>query len=125
MTKVNFLEDEAPEIKITGLCAPSNYEKEKPDLTLLDSGALKGAAYVMMDGSKRPGRTKDAWKDLTFEEAMNRVASGFRHLLDIKDGEFFDKDSGLQNADHLICNAMILRYHIEKYLKEKENGTVD
>jgi hypothetical protein len=119
MSKVEFPEGEGPLFKVNQLCAPSKLPilEEKPDVTLLDNGALKGAAYVMMDGAKKPGRARDAWKDLSFEDALKRVASAYRHLMDIEDGEFFDKESGLQNADHLLCNAMILRYHINKHLK--------
>jgi hypothetical protein len=127
MSKVEFPKGEGPKITINELCAPSTYKvpvlNEKPDLTLLDTGALKGAAYVMMDGANKPGRSIDAWKDLSFEDAMKRIASAYRHLMDIKDGEFFDKESGLQNADHLLCNAMIIRYHIDKHLRGLANGS--
>jgi hypothetical protein len=89
-------------------------KKDKPDLTYLTTEFLQGVAFVFQDGQKKPGRSKDGWKELSFEDAMERTASAYRHLMDIHDGDYLDEESGLQNAYHLAANAMILAWHIER-----------
>lgn len=92
----------------------------KPDLTFLNPTFMEKVALVFQEGSARDGRSKDGWKKLSFEQAMGRISSAYRHLMDIQKGEYFDEDSGLQNAYHLAANAMILAWHIAK--KEEENN---
>ena len=88
----------------------------KPDITFLDTEFMKDVARVFADGQNRPGRFRNQWQDIPFDVVLGRVASAYRHLMDIKDGEYFDTDSGLQNAAHLAANAMILHWHILNHL---------
>lgn len=94
--------------------------KAKPDLTFLNPTFMESVALVFQEGSARDGRSKNGWQKLTFEQAMGRISSAYRHLLDIQKGDYYDEDSGLQNAYHLAANAMMLAWHIAK--KEEDNG---
>ena len=120
MTKIEFPAGQGPKLELSKLgdpCETGDKNLEElgpPDLTLLATDFLKGVALVMADGAKRPGRTRHGWKDLTFAQALERLASGYRHTMNIHDGLFYDEDSGLQNAYHIAANAMIMGWHIAK-----------
>lgn len=92
----------------------------KPDITLLDPDFLRGMAQVMGDVLKEGKYSRGCWKKRDQSYAKQRLASAFRHALDILDGDLLDKESGLLNAYHLGCNAMIIAFYHNK-LGESQN----
>lgn len=85
----------------------------KPDITLLLPEFLEGMAEVM--GQALEKYERDGWKLKGVEYTRERIASAYRHLLDLHKGIDVDEESKLHPALHLGCNAMIIYYLMEKY----------
>lgn len=89
------------------------FNQDKIDLSLLPTIACKEEAKVWMFGAEKYGRVN--WKKLWGDDTVNvAMASLLRHAFAILDGEVNDKESGLDHAAHIRCNAAMILEHRAK-----------
>lgn len=105
----------------------TRYNSGKVDLSLLPRVAALEECKVWMHGERKYSRNN--WKKLWGENTINVAgASAMRHLLDLLDGQLYDRETGLPNASHIKCNmSMILEWMAnegmitpEKYIPKGE-----
>lgn len=86
----------------------------KPKLSMYPTNAMIEVTKVWEKGLEK--YPKDNWKQLYGPETIPAVLdSALRHIIEMLDGNHFDKESGLLHAAHAICN---LQMAIEWYYKE-------
>lgn len=90
------------------------FNDDKPQLSkifeYIPEDALLEEAAVWESGAKKYG--KHNWEKLWGEDTPHIVMDSLlRHVASIVNGESHDKESGLQHAAHVRCNAaMLIRY---------------
>jgi len=86
------------------------FNEGKLNFTLIPVDATEAEAEVWQMGEVKYGR--DNWTKLWGEDTVHTVmASMLRHCVAIQKGESHDRESGLQHAAHIRCNAaMIIRH---------------
>lgn len=83
------------------------YDSGKLAWHLLPLGLLEGAVRVLMHGAVK--YAPDNWKRVG--QGRQRYHDALlRHLVAIGAGELEDPDSGLPHIDHVLCNAIFLKY---------------
>jgi hypothetical protein len=89
------------------------HDKDKLDVTLVPSEAVRAIARVMEFGLKK-GYKRDSWKSV---EAFRYRKALYRHLLDfVENPHHVDEESGLPTIEHILCNAAFLAW------KERNNA---
>lgn len=91
------------------------HDEEKLKWSLLPINLLNGVVRVLMYGEKK--YSSDNWKRIG--NGKERYFSALmRHLTELQDGKELDDDSGLPVIDHVISNAIFMKYFIEKEKKK-------
>lgn len=85
------------------------FDKEKPQMNLLDFSALEGLSQVLTMGAKKYGAGN--W-ELGIDNSR-LVASLLRHLSAHQRGEDIDDESGLPHIDHVGANWMFLSANLK------------
>lgn len=84
----------------------SRNNKGKLPMHLISTYAARGLAKVLTYGVKKYAEWN--WsKGLDIAECMDSME---RHIMAIKEGDFYDEESGLPHVDHLLTNAMFLSH---------------
>ena len=86
------------------------FDNAKPRFDLVDPWFSEDTAKVLTMGAMK--YAEDNWKLNT--DIKRYIGALERHLSEIKKGELFDDESGLQHTAHIACNAMFLHYMIRK-----------
>lgn len=86
------------------------FDSAKPRFDLVDPWFSEDTAKVLTMGAMK--YAEDNWKLNT--DIKRYIGALERHLNEIKKGELFDDESGLQHTAHIACNAMFLHYMIRK-----------
>lgn len=86
------------------------FDSTKPRFDLVDPWFAEDTAKVLTMGAMK--YAEDNWKLNT--DIKRYIGALERHLNEIKKGELFDTESGLQHTAHIACNAMFLHYMIRK-----------
>lgn len=87
------------------------FNEGKPDYTLAPEYAQRCYVDVLMKGAEKYGA--DNWKRGMAWKTV--IASLERHLWAIKEGEDYDKESGLLHSAHIMCNAAFLTEYYKIY----------
>lgn len=87
--------------------AGSRYNVGKANLILFSTLAKKGTTAVLDWAAKGKYSAWNFSKGLDIAEVINSLE---RHLDDLKEGKFYDKDSSLPIVDHVGCNVMFLQH---------------
>jgi len=96
--KVKIPDDYKPGLK---------YDDDKLRYDLLPFGAIDEIVSVLNYGAKK--YTANSWQNV--ENGIERyTAALLRHISAWRQGEKFDKESGLSHLSHIGCNAMFLIY---------------
>lgn len=91
--------------------AGSKYDDGKPDWTLMPTKPMELVIQVLEFGAKKYGR--ENWKKV--ENAKQRyLAAAYRHINEITDGEWLDKDSKKPHAAHAICCLLFILWFGEQ-----------
>lgn len=77
---------------------------------LVTPNSILGMAEVLTYGAKK--YKPNSWQNID-EPLDTHYAALLRHLLQWRNGEKFDKDSGLRHLKHILTNAMFLLDHEE------------
>jgi len=88
---------------MTELIEGRKYSAGKTRMDLLDWSFIKGIGEVLTYGAIM--HAPNNWRKVDPEEYIAAIQ---RHFVDWREGEQFDKDSGLHHLLHLACNAMFL-----------------
>lgn len=85
------------------------YNENKERWSLVDFESLKPMVKVLEFGAKKYGdhNWKKGLKTTEITESL------LRHLTSYLNGEDNDKETGLPNAGHILCNAMFLSYMMQ------------
>lgn len=86
------------------------FDSSKPRFELVDPWFSEDTAKVLTMGAMK--YAEDNWKLNT--DIKRYIGALERHLNEIKKGELFDAESGLQHTAHIASNAMFLHYMIRK-----------
>lgn len=89
--------------------AGDRYNEGKPRWSLLPMKTLEGAVKVLEFGSEK-------YEDYNWVKGLHVrgvYESLQRHLNSFMDMEDFDKESGLHHIDHVICNAIFIKYMLD------------
>lgn len=86
------------------------FDRAKPRFDLVDPWFSEDTAKVLTMGAMK--YAEDNWKLNT--DIKRYIGALERHLNEIKKGELFDAESGLQHTAHIASNAMFLHYMIRK-----------
>lgn len=82
------------------------YNANKLDWSLVHNQALEPMVRVLMFGAEK--YSPDNWKKgMPKKEILNSLR---RHVNDLMDGIEFDKDSGLHQIGHIMCNCMFYSF---------------
>lgn len=71
---------------------------------------IMGAAEAKLYGTKKYN-DKDNWQKVELE---NWIGGLFRHIYAYRDGEMFDKESGLHHLSHAAINLAYIMYNENK-----------
>jgi hypothetical protein len=109
----------APRVALTR--SPSMQAEGKTRYDLLPPDLLEMLAKVFEMGAEK--YTDYGWKSVvqTAEGEDGYVASAYRHLVALHNGETFDAESGLPHAIHLAANGMILAW-VAQFKKSSEKN---
>lgn len=94
------------------------YDEDKLRWDCLPIEEVEEAVKVMTYGAKKYNENPQNpnWKKV--DDGFNRYyAALLRHLVEVRKGNFIDKESGFRHMAHVIFNALALSY----FSKEKEN----
>lgn len=84
------------------------FDSDKPNISLVPSTLILGAAQVMTFGAAKYG-TRNYMKSKGDPAYCDRLYSAIqRHLLAYQDGEKIDPESGLSHLHHVTANIAIL-----------------
>lgn len=90
------------------------YNENKPHWALVDFKSIEPMVKVLEYGTLKYSR--DNWKKgLDTTEILESLS---RHLFALMSGEEVDSESQLPHIGHIMCNAMMYQYHLNK---NKEN----
>ena len=85
-------------------------DPRKVPMWLVPGALSRGCARGLGYGAKK--YAPNNWRrGMKFSEVLSALE---RHLHDLKDGEFFDQDSGLLHTDHMACNLGFLMEFLER-----------
>ncbi len=89
------------------------FDINKPKYHLIDPHWQEDTAKVLTVGAKK--YDENNWK---LNKDINRYISALeRHLIEIKKGNFHDKETMLQHAVHIACNSMFIHYMLRGEIK--------
>lgn len=92
----------------------------KPMIDLVTADSIIGMAEVLTYGAKK--YKPNSWQNVKNGKNVH-YASMMRHLLAWKNGEIFDKETGLSHLKHAMTNCMFLLYHENKILNPDKKLT--
>ena len=78
----------------------------KPPFDLIPPAALRSIAHVLGHGAAKYGAHN--WRSDGGMHYTRLIASAYRHLVAIHEGEDIDPESNMPHAAHLACNAIML-----------------
>lgn len=117
MSKIEFPEGQGPELKVTGLCAPSvhtaqKFDSGKPRLSKVPVEIINGIAEVLAFGA-----IKYDWDNWKKGMDHSRILDAtLRHVYKYANGENKDDESGLNHLKHAATNLAFLLHYVEKGL---------
>lgn len=91
----------------------------KPRWDLIDLKYIEDVVKVLTFGAKK---YKDyGWREVKpFKERY--LSALMRHVAAWSSGEIFDKETGQSHLDHVICNALFLKWWEQEQEIEKNGG---
>lgn len=90
----------------------------KPNYSLLPMKQLEGVTRVLDFGAKK--YAPNSWKK---GNVVDYIDAAIRHLIELKEVELKDKETGERHTDHAICNLLFINYLLDKDPKQYENIT--
>jgi hypothetical protein len=94
------------------------HDGEKLEYHLLDPKTLERKVKMLQHGKKK--YKENNWKlNKDINTWLNAID---RHMMEIKKGNMYDKESGMLHADAVQTNAMFLSYLIYEKIKKDKNG---
>ncbi len=88
--------------------AAKKFDGDKPNISLVPSTLILGAAQVLTFGAAKYG-TRNYMKSKGDQAYCDRLYSAIqRHLLAYQDGEKIDPESGISHLHHVTANIAIL-----------------
>lgn len=97
------------------------YDSNKPDFSLISPIALAFLAQVLTFGAKKYAAHN--WRKGI--EVSRLVAASSRHLEAIRGGIFYDTETGLPHAAHLMCEAMFMCEQLVSPIHNVTDDTYD
>ena len=108
-----ILRDVEPDV-FTPLVFGRKDDHDKPMWHLLPWRVLEGVVKTLTFGARK--YSPDGWKRV--ENAKERYESAlFRHFIQMKSGDYIDRESQVPHASAFLTNALILAY---LYLKPED-----
>ena len=89
-------------------------DKNKVMIHLIDPDVIIGMGEVLTYGAKK--YEPNTWQNVN-DPINTHYSALMRHLLAWKNGEIYDKETGLSHIKHVLTNAMFLLYHERKMRK--------
>jgi len=92
-----------------GVCDVCHSEKDKQTAgkarySLLCWDAIEGLVSIREYGCKKyPSPT--SWRNV---EKQKYIDAAMRHIVELQKGNYFDHESKLHHADHVMCNMMFI-----------------
>ncbi len=87
------------------------FDGKKPMVALVEPQYILGTAQVMTFGMSKYG--KDNWKQNMDDAVLRLYSAAMRHMLQFREGEVIDPESGLSHLYHASCNLMMLNWYID------------
>ena len=91
------------------------YDDNKNRLELIDPDFILGVGKVLTFGAEK--YADDNWKNATWEDRKKSMGSLLRHTMAYRQGEEFDKESGIEHLYHMATNIMFMAWY-DKNLKQ-------
>ncbi len=103
--------EDAKEVTFTVESGAVKHDSGKPPLSMVSGVLMRNVAAVRAFGAKKYNR--DNWrKGFAYTRSLD---SALRHIFDFKEGQDFDKESGLCNIAHAVCCLEHLLNDIENH----------
>ena len=99
----------------------NSFDGTKLPYELLPAKAIEEVVRVLEFGAKK--YSPNGWKKLGNSDLQKLLGAALRHVFAFLDGEYFDKDTGLDHLAHASCNLLFIQEL--KYIiceREKEDG---
>jgi len=94
------------------------FNEGKLKWNLVDFKSIEPLVKVLEFGSTKyeVGNWK---KDMDLDDILNSM---LRHVIELADGYYTDKESGEPIVGHIMTNCMFFEYHIKKKLNKTKDG---
>jgi len=90
---------------------PLKYNEGKTRLSLVDPFFIRELAKVFEYGLTK--YAEGSWRMFKLEDAQALIDPAMRHTDAYRDGEYYDKDSGLPHLMSAAWNLMLIHYHTQ------------